>query len=118
MQQLEQGLAERIIEERDKNGPYEDFQHFLSRISAGIQQLTNLIRAGAFWSFGISKKELLWMAHYKLNSETYRKLPRFLPPLALFQGQAQPLEISLTTNGFDDYLDEIELLNFSAFRSF
>ena len=53
--------AQRIIEERDKNGPYHDFADFISRVDARAlnkRVLEHLVKTGAFDFSGASRKAL------------------------------------------------------------
>ena len=53
--------AQKIIEERDKNGPYHDFADFVSRVDARAlnkRVLEHLVKTGAFDFSGASRKAL------------------------------------------------------------
>ncbi|MEO6874504.1 MAG: DNA polymerase III subunit alpha [Opitutaceae bacterium] len=53
--------AQKIIEERDKNGPYKDFEDFISRVDARAlnkRVLEHLVKTGAFDFSGASRKGL------------------------------------------------------------
>jgi DNA polymerase III subunit alpha len=53
------GAVESFIEERQKNGPYKDLNHFLNRIdikSFNKRQFENLTAAGAFDCFGYARE--------------------------------------------------------------
>ena len=53
--------AQKIIEERDKNGPYQDFADFISRVDARAlnkRVLEHLVKTGAFDFSGASRKAL------------------------------------------------------------
>jgi DNA polymerase-3 subunit alpha len=64
---LRKDLKENILEERSNNGPYLHLQDFIERIHTGIEQLSILIKVGAFRFTGKSKKQLLWEAHSLLK---------------------------------------------------
>ena len=54
--------AQKIIEERDKNGPFRDFDDFVSRVDARAlnkRVLEHLVKTGAFDFSGASRKALL-----------------------------------------------------------
>ena len=56
------GVVDSIIEERKANGPYEDFEDFLKRVSQQALNkkcLESLILGGAFDSFGITRSALM-----------------------------------------------------------
>lgn len=55
-------LAERIVAERERNGPYEDMPDLARRTGADAGQLEALAAAGAFDSMGLSRREALWNA--------------------------------------------------------
>jgi len=54
--------AERIVEERRANGPYRDMRDLARRVGLTSAQLEALAAAGAFESFGQSRREALWGA--------------------------------------------------------
>lgn len=57
-----EGAVERIIEEREKNGPYKDIYDFFERIdykSVNKKTLENLVAAGGLDSFGYHRAQLL-----------------------------------------------------------
>jgi hypothetical protein len=64
---LENSLAQRISEERRRNGNYTGLENFILRTGAGLEQVVLLIRCGAFRFTGTGKKELLWEAHLLLS---------------------------------------------------
>ena len=104
---LRQELANQIIDERNKNGPYLHLQDFIERLNPGIEQLNILIRIGALRFTGKNKKELLWEANFlqKKNSNHSKSM--------LFQDK--PLEFKLPvlqSQPLDDAIDEFELLKF------
>ena len=57
---LDSGMAEKIIAERNAYGVFRDLFDFLERLSPGSEQLHILIKSGAFRFTGKSKKELMW----------------------------------------------------------
>jgi DNA polymerase-3 subunit alpha len=59
---LDASLAETIIKERNENGDYQSLADFNDRIKPGIEQLSILIRIGAFRFTGQTKRQLLWEA--------------------------------------------------------
>jgi DNA polymerase-3 subunit alpha len=108
IQNLESKLAQQIVEEREKNGPYTDLFNFISRIPIGTEQIVLLIRLNSFRFTGKTKKELLWEAHMLLGKSSsnedhhllFTEKPKVfnLPPL-----EQEPIE---------DVYDEIELVGF------
>ncbi|MDQ0736684.1 error-prone DNA polymerase [Arthrobacter agilis] len=55
-------LAERIVTERERNGPYEDMPDLARRTGVNAGQLEALAASGAFDSMGLSRREALWNA--------------------------------------------------------
>ncbi|MHA7209256.1 error-prone DNA polymerase [Arthrobacter sp. MDT1-65] len=55
-------LAERIVVERERNGPYEDMPDLARRTGVNAGQLEALAASGAFDSMGLSRREALWNA--------------------------------------------------------
>lgn len=47
---------EKAIKEREENGNFKDLQDLLTRVSLNKREIENLIKAGAFDSFGIAKR--------------------------------------------------------------
>ncbi len=108
IQKLEQKLANRIVDERQRNGQFSSMEDFINRTNPGREQMVILIRSGALRFTGKEKAQLLWEAHtmtskkpdnqnanqlFAIPSKKYR-LPQF---------EQLPLE---------DAYDEIELLGF------
>jgi error-prone DNA polymerase len=54
--------ATTIVEEREKNGPYADMADLVRRTGLTAVQLEALATAGAFDSFGLSRRQALWNA--------------------------------------------------------
>jgi DNA polymerase-3 subunit alpha len=104
---LENGLAQRIPEERKRNGDYTGLENFILRTGAGLEQVLLLIRCGAFRFTGTGKKELLWEAHLLLAKA------RKQTPDILFESMgAKPVLPRLESSLLEDVYDEIELMGF------
>ncbi len=106
--ELEKNVAEKILEERNRDGQFLSLENFMKRVSIAVEQLRILIRIGAFRFTGRTKKQLLWDIHAVIGAhkktETKRELfevgnKKFQLP-ELYQGK------------FDDAFDEIEILGF------
>lgn len=110
---LERGVAEGFLDERSKNGNYENLHDFILRTAIGIEQLVILIRVGAFAFTGKSKPELLWDAHsgMKKTKKTGGEYMLLDHPRRSFR--LPPLERSPV----EDAYDEIELLGFPVSMS-
>ncbi len=106
---LEQALAEKVLAERDLEGPFLHLQDFLERCELPPEQVNILIRCGALRFTGKNKKELLWEANFlqkKQGAGMAAHARLFREP---------PLEFKLpelALHDQDDALDEIELLGF------
>jgi len=51
---------ERIVAEREANGPFRSLYDLLTRTGIGREQAESLIRAGTLDEFGLPRRELLW----------------------------------------------------------
>ena len=108
VQNLENTLITRIVEERNIHGLYKSLADFIQRVRATKELLVILIRLGAFRFTGIPKAQLLWEAHILLNKPTPVVKTR-----AMFE--AKPREFTLPKldhSVLGDAWDEIELLGF------
>jgi len=65
-------IAERIVQERARNGPFHSLSDFLRRTPASLKRpaVENLIWVGGFGDFGLTRRELLWQAGLWLGPET------------------------------------------------
>ena len=55
-------LAEEIVEERERAGPYRDLADLARRVRLGVPQAEALATAGAFGCFGVDRRSALWAA--------------------------------------------------------
>lgn len=55
-------LAQRIVDERNANGPYTALLDLTGRIQLSVPQTESLATAGALGCFGITRREGLWAA--------------------------------------------------------
>lgn len=110
---LENGIANRIPDERKRNGEYTSLENFGLRTGAGLEQLIVLIRSGALRFTGIGKKELLWEAHLLLRSRNNGN-----PGGTLFDSASKkPVLPHLESSLLEDIYDEIELIGFPVSAS-
>lgn len=108
LQSLESKLIERILNERNENGPFESLDNFLERISIGMEQATILIKMNAFRFTGRNKRELLWEAYMKINKVTFEE-----NTYTLFKTKNIDYKTpSLPHTALEDAFDEMELLGF------
>lgn len=78
-----------IEEERRANGPYRSLFDFLERTHVKREAIENLIMAGAFDSFGLERRELLWQLGLLYRSEGRNTSQRQLAlPLPIEQDMA------------------------------
>jgi len=104
-------MESRVVEELQRarrEGPFGDLQDFTDRVALSLEQLTILIRVGAFRFTQMSKKQLLWQAHFLLGPARKSQ-----PVPELFrQSEATPQLPELESLPYEDALDEMELLGF------
>jgi DNA polymerase-3 subunit alpha len=104
---LQDSIARTIEEARNTDGPFSDLSDFISRTAPGLEQVTLLIRAGAFRFTGKKKAVLLWEAHMMINSRRQdHSKSLFFSPVRNF---SLP---DLEQGKLEDAYDEIELLGF------
>lgn len=109
LQNLEQQLAHRIVAERERGGDYTGLGDFVKRIAAGREQLTILIRSGAFSFTGKTKAELLWLAH-DMTQKVKTPPPM---PVAMFEPELRDWRLpAFNSDRLEDAYDEIELIGF------
>src|SRR5450755_4042359 len=108
IQGMEEQLAGRILDNRNRYGPFTDLSDLIERISPGIEQLNMLIRVGSFRFTGKTKKELLWEANLQYKKNVVPSGSGFL-----FREKPHHFQLpALNHHPLDDALDEIELLGF------
>ncbi len=114
LKSVETKTGERIPGERNQNGPFKSFDDFLQRIPTTLEQACILIRIGAFRFTGLSKRELLWNAHFYFN-----KRKSTSPTKGIFELATRKFELPLLEKkDHEDALDEIELLGFPLCNPF
>jgi error-prone DNA polymerase len=69
-----QPLAEKLVAEREENGPFADMADVARRVRLTTPQVEALATAGAFGSFGHERREALWAAG-AVAQERPEKLP-------------------------------------------
>jgi error-prone DNA polymerase len=67
-------IAQAIVSEREKNGPYRNSADLVRRVGLSAPQLESLASAGALSFWGENRREALWMAGHLAGEH-----PRFLP---------------------------------------
>ena len=113
LKSLETITIDALVEERHRGGYYRSLQDFLYRVPISLEQVSILIRMGAFNFTGKQKKELLWNAHFILS-----KSKKTTPDRTLFQQEVKEFSIpDLYYHPLEDAYEEIELLGFPVTRS-
>ena len=106
---LEEELAKRIPEEREKHGQYTSLDDFCERLKPGMEQLFILIKIGALNFTGKTKKQLLFESLFLYGNKKTPLADRSVlfpePPLAFIFPRIEQ-------NKREDALQEIELLGF------
>lgn len=108
VQNLEQSVISKILNERQQHGDFLSLSDFIERTAITKEQLIILIRLGGLRFTGISKAELLWKAHMLLN-----KTVPVAKTKALFESTPRKYKLpKLEQSVLGDAWDEIELLGF------
>jgi DNA polymerase-3 subunit alpha len=114
LQGFEDELAEKIVNEREANGPFENLDDFADRTLIGMEQLSILIRIDAFRGWGINKRDLLWKAHQKLGGVRPKE-----GEIPLFKNPRREYTLpQLSNSKLEDVYDQIELLGFPLCNPF
>lgn len=101
-------MAERIVAERQANGPFRDLQDLVRRTDATAAQLESLATAGAFACLGLQRREAIWLAGAAAEDRA-RYLPgttvSVQPPLFTDQTSYEQLAADLSATGIstDDH---------------
>lgn len=124
LQGLESEFAQSIVNERITNGKYRGLADFMERLHPKMEQMTILIRSGAFLFTGKSKPTLLWEAHaYNGKMSSYRNKFhgmrglvqetqfRFSHDTFGMQNHDYQLPV-MNTQPLEDAYDEMELFGF------
>lgn len=97
-----------VLYDRNKNGAFRSVDEFVKRVSVSLEQLSLLIRIGAFRFTGKGKKELLWHAHFLLGNTGKSKTGP-----SLFDSPVKKYELpQMSHDTIEDIYDEMELLGF------
>ena len=110
---LDETVGVTIGRERQEGGPFSNLTDFIDRVPIGIEQLSLLIRIGAFRFTGVAKQTLLWEAHHMLKGHKQSAVPA--ASLSLFKGTVSSHDYKvplLEQSAVEQAFDEIELLGF------
>ena len=106
--ELERKVAQGIVRERLQNGPFRSLEDFVNRFDISKEQLTILIRIGAFRFTGLNKYALMWEKNAVHNPQI--KLNK---SGSFFRSEAETFQLPVIKEGrYDQAFDEIELLGF------
>jgi DNA polymerase-3 subunit alpha len=108
IKELTEQTIKELLKERAANGLFESVDDFVKRIGISLDQLSLLVRIGAFRFSGKDKKTLLWHAHFLLGNtkKSEKRLSLFDPPVKKY---TLP---EIDHDALEDVFDEIELLGF------
>ncbi|MEL6191976.1 MAG: DNA polymerase III subunit alpha [Bacteroidota bacterium] len=107
LKDLQQKLATDIEAERERRGPFTDMADFVRRTYISAEQLTILIRIGAFRFTGSNKPSLLWEMRLYTRRVYKEQADVLFPPDV--PDYTLPI---LETSPLEDAYDEMELLGF------
>ena len=107
LQGLEESFGQRIVEERQQHGPYQDLSDVLHRLQPHPEQLNLLIRIGALRFTGLDKKTLLWEANFRAKRVEVEE------PAHLFASEEVQFSLpKFDVDRLEDLKDEMDLLGF------
>lgn len=114
LKNLEHLVIQRLLTERQLHGSFRSFDDFIDRVVISLEQLSILIRIGAFRSMGLQKNELHWQGIFKMNALKKRnKNP------SLFQPKHKNYVLpQLEDHWLEDAYDQMELLGFPLYSYF
>lgn len=114
IQSLERKVVFQMEKERNENGAFLDLIDFVGRVNAGIEQVSLLIKVGAFRFTGKSKAELLWEIHMLLGKKKHREQIE-----QLFVADSKKYKLpDFTHDLIEDAYDEMELIGFPVSISY
>ncbi|MFC0876375.1 DNA polymerase III subunit alpha [Saccharicrinis sp. FJH2] len=108
MYNLDNETQRQILLKRYQYGFYKNLQDFIKKVPISLEQITILIRIGAFRFTGKSVKELLWDAHFILV-----KSKKTTPSNTLFEEKVKEFKLpDLYYHQLEQAYNELELLGF------
>jgi len=106
---LEHNTIKQLLQCRQEEGPFASLQQFVNRVPISLEQITLLIRVGAFRFCAKDKKNLLWDAHLLLGS----RKKKIATTRSLFETNIKEYNLpKLYTDKNEDAFDEIQLIGF------
>lgn len=108
MRNLDMETMKKILLMRYQYGYYKNLQDFIKKVPVSLEQISILIRVGAFRFTQKSTKELLWDAHFLLV-----KSKKTLPTNTLFNEKVKEFKLpELYQHRLEQAYNEFELLGF------
>lgn len=108
IKELELKSIQKILENRQFFGKFQDLNDFLDRVSISIEQLALLLKINAFRFTGIDKHQLLWKAYFRLNGEKNKSRQEQLFRIQSRDFKLPEFEFSRLVEAYD----QMELLGF------
>lgn len=105
---LEDRVVNRLLMAREEGGKFESLADFVDRCPISIEQLSLLVRCGAFRFTDRSKQELLWEVYHLLG---HQKKSEGSAQLFRMESEHQKLP-KLDQLALEDAFDQIELFGF------
>ena len=109
-------FAVNVVDEREANGPYQSFVDFMERIDIRLmnkRMLESMVKAGAFDSFGHSRKGLIQVYEQIVDTVVRQRKEREVGVMSLFSmggesGESNSVALSLAVP--EEEYDRMELL--------
>ncbi len=114
VKEIEDKVAIQIEQERQIRGPFKDLNHFLKRVGISLEQINLLVRIGAFRSFGLPKKELLWQVQFYFHGKK-----KNTPQMVIFDEKPKQFKLPKLQELYaEQAFEELELLGFPLCNPF
>jgi len=115
IKQVGEAVCDAIIEEREKNGEYKSIFDFCKRLDSKYinkRTMEGLIKAGAFSSLNVSRKQLLDNLEYILGIVARESKSKEMGQVSLFSNDVEYQESIHTLQGDDTEYDERQIQSF------
>ena len=114
LHELERETVFNFLRERDENGPFRSLIDFTRRVAISLDQISILIRIGAFRFTNTPKKKLLWDIHLLMGSAKKTK-----PEKTLFETETKEYKLpALWEHKLENAFDEMEIMGFTLSSPF